>query len=726
MLPCCKSILGWGLMGRYLLFGVISLLLAGLSLTAAAPGLVGGDAPELASAAFHLGSAHAPGYPLFVVLGHLFQLLPLGTPAFRLTFFSITVQSMTFLVLASTLTDLWEKSPRSLPGLGEKKERETYAHLVPAILAASLVMAGPLVFHQTVSPEVFALHLLFVALFLRFLLSIRTTHFLTGAFLAGVSLSHHHLTLLILPALLWAYRDYLRKTKLLWMAATFSILGLSVYLVLPLRAVRKPLVNWGNPATFQQFLYHFTRTQYGGDITSGSLFNGFQDLGFYLQKYAMELYGVGLLFTLLGLFKNRGGLKGGYYLGAGCLLVLLPFLIRAPGGPEDHFVNQPFLVPAILWFSPLVLKGMQWTLEQLKNCKALAAGSLPAFLGLVVFLSYGQNDASRNLAVEDVAKDMLRQMPSRSVLYSEGDSVTFPLAYLNLVMGLRPDLTFFDRTGGLFEDLYHLLDYRKSPGLSSPQMVDIEESFEREKRPTAVFYTEKNTVPGRSLAMNGLLFQSIDGEASLLPPIDLWTLFRPPRIGLNHDYLSRESAARFYLFRAGFYLDLDNNIPEGQKDIHEAKSLAFDNSRLLVNAGVLENANGWNDQAELTFDKACELTPDFYLAWLDRGIVAAKQKHNGEAIVYFKKAAELAPGIADIHQHLAYQYYQARKFSEAVEEWEMARKVDPGYPDAYRNLGYFYMQTNPAYAAEMFKRYLELMPSAPDRFELEKWLGRPY
>src|ERR1039457_3379578 len=85
-------------------FGVIAWIALGL--TAAAPGIVGGDSPELTAAAFHLGSAHAPGYPLFILLGHLFQLLPVGSIAFRMTFFSILTQAAAFLVLNSTLNDL--------------------------------------------------------------------------------------------------------------------------------------------------------------------------------------------------------------------------------------------------------------------------------------------------------------------------------------------------------------------------------------------------------------------------------------------------------------------------------------------------------------------------------------------------------------------------------------------------------------------------------------------
>ena len=42
-----------------------------------------GDTSELITAAITLGVVHAPGYPLFTVLGHLFSVVPVGPLPFR-------------------------------------------------------------------------------------------------------------------------------------------------------------------------------------------------------------------------------------------------------------------------------------------------------------------------------------------------------------------------------------------------------------------------------------------------------------------------------------------------------------------------------------------------------------------------------------------------------------------------------------------------------------------
>ncbi|HEY5039387.1 MAG TPA: tetratricopeptide repeat protein, partial [bacterium] len=403
--------------------------------------------------------------------------------------------------------------------------------------------------------------------------------------------------------------------------------------------------------------------------------------------------------------------------------VVLPFLIRAPHDPENNFINKAFLPPAILWFSPLVLRGAEWIYEQTSRAKRLLLIGAMLLLAANLAFSYTQNNASQNTAIENVGCDILQQMPSHSVLYSEGDSVTFPLAYFKLVLNLRPDVEVFDRTGGLFKDLYHLLDYRKNPEVSPDKLVAIERSYEREHLPTAVFYSESAESPSRALTMTGLLFQAIDKTALVFPDDQLWNHFRTPKVRISNDYLSRETAARFYLFKTTYDLDFSKNTSLALEDIRQAKTLAFDNSRLLVNAGVVENAHDLTDQAGLTFERATDVNPDFYLAWYDRGVTSDKQHQNKDAIRYLQKAIQLAPDSLEGHQRLAFQYYQAKRYSDAVKEWETARKLNPLSPDNYRNLGFIFMQSQPEYAAQLFCQYLALAPQSPDRPVIEKFLS---
>src|SRR2546430_16752282 len=60
----------------------------------AARDIVVGDSPELIMAAVTLGVAHAPGYPLFTMVGHLFSLLPLGPIPLRVNLLSVACDAL--------------------------------------------------------------------------------------------------------------------------------------------------------------------------------------------------------------------------------------------------------------------------------------------------------------------------------------------------------------------------------------------------------------------------------------------------------------------------------------------------------------------------------------------------------------------------------------------------------------------------------------------------------
>jgi len=59
------------------------------------------DSGELIVAARFLGVAHPPGFPLYLILAHLFSLIPIGSIAFRINF-----ASAFFAALASGLLTL--------------------------------------------------------------------------------------------------------------------------------------------------------------------------------------------------------------------------------------------------------------------------------------------------------------------------------------------------------------------------------------------------------------------------------------------------------------------------------------------------------------------------------------------------------------------------------------------------------------------------------------------
>lgn len=679
-----------------------------LALTAAAPSIVGGDSPELTAAAHHLGIAHSPGYPLYSILGKSAQLLPIGDMAFRMTFLSICAHAGAFWVLLG-LFRKWQTTEGSEDG-----------SLPLALAMTLLLLGGTLTFRQVLSPEVLAVHFLLMSLLLSCLLFPTTRTLGAAAFLGGLGLAHHHLVLLVAPALLWTFRGHLRNPKLLAYSFTWGLLGLSVNLLLPLRAAQEPLVAWGSPTHWDQFLFVLTRGQYGGNIASGAFLDGFSDLYLFLAAFLRETRGFGPAFLVLGAWKARRSIPSGYWIGLAGLWILHPFLIRTPYDPQNNSINEAFLPAALLWTMPLVLKGAEAVLAALPRFRTALLAALIVLAAGSAFFSARSNDTSRNLAVTDIAVNILKQLPRGSALYSDGDAITFPLAYLILVQGKRPDLAVFDRTGGLFTDLYHILDHRRDGHLPIHEMLLTERTYELRQKPPAAYYTEIDRIPGRAVSMTGLLFQVAEGDAVIREAP--WESFREPRIEPFHDFLSRETAARQGLFRASHLLAAGD--PQGAKrELQEAKRLAHDNSRVLVNAGVAENGQGWVDEAARTFETACRISPRFELAWYDRGFAEDTRGRTQAALECFERAVELAPDNPDFRNRLAFQYYKSGRLSDAQREWEAVLRLAPGYAEVYRNLASLQQMQRPDLAAGLFRQYLRLAPNAPERPSIEKWLS---
>src|SRR2546430_17664683 len=78
---------------------VVTIAAGVLYFLTAARDIVVGDSPELIMAAVTLGVPHAPGYPLFTMLGHLFSVLSFGSVPFRVNLLSVACDALAFGVI---------------------------------------------------------------------------------------------------------------------------------------------------------------------------------------------------------------------------------------------------------------------------------------------------------------------------------------------------------------------------------------------------------------------------------------------------------------------------------------------------------------------------------------------------------------------------------------------------------------------------------------------------
>lgn len=228
-----------------------------------AQGIYTGDSGDLVTAAALGGVPHPPGYPLYTLLGWLLSHISFSTVSWRLTLLSSIPHAITVGLVYAVIYRLTKKN------------------VIASIFGALSLSANYLFFLYSVTPEVFALFDMFVVL-LWFLLftwqESKNIRFLYAAFfIFGLSLSHHHVMLFFVPAILyflWANRSILLPVMKHPVSVLRGIglvaLGFLPYLYIPFAAAGDPIINWDrvvNPGAFWRLI---SRADYGTFVSGGS------------------------------------------------------------------------------------------------------------------------------------------------------------------------------------------------------------------------------------------------------------------------------------------------------------------------------------------------------------------------------------------------------------------------------------------------------------------------
>src|SRR2546427_6946222 len=219
---------------------------------------LGEDSGDLLAASVTLGIPHPTGYPLFVLLGRVATLLPLGSLAFRINLIAAlaAAASVYFVVrLACAL------APEGARGAGG-----AFCAAACALLYASSRGA----WSQSVLAEVYTLNAAFLGAILWLLVEAEREgdlrRLLLAAYLFGLGLTNHLLLLAVSPALLvvtWRLAHE-RRIGLLG-AVLLPVLifwGVTLDLFLPVRAAQNPEVSWGAPSTPGQLWWVLSGAQY--------------------------------------------------------------------------------------------------------------------------------------------------------------------------------------------------------------------------------------------------------------------------------------------------------------------------------------------------------------------------------------------------------------------------------------------------------------------------------
>jgi len=441
------------------IFLILSFVLPfALYMATLAPSVTFFDSGEFMTAAASLGSAHSPGYPLFLMYVKPFTWLPLGNIAFRINVATAVSSSLACLMVYVLTSFMLKKEV-----LVEDQRFNLVAVKLAALAAAVLFGVTPRLWLQSNHDKPYPL-LAFIAAIIFFLLLKwqeqyregveRPSYVYVCTFLAGLAMAVHQTIVLLLPAwfLMITLNDWrmLTRAKELLLATAFALLGFAVHLYLPLRALSKPLLNWGDVKTVDQFLWHFLRRGYPSEPPTRDVALLWAQVSAF--NIPREFTWLGVALALLGLVhlwsRNRTVLIAYFVSVAVFLLVIAGYFNTRM---EMVFLTEEFFTPLYLLTAVVVGVGLFRLLAY-----AVRTARLPEHIGTPVYgvvallfftlpsalcaVNYFENDQHKNYIAFDYALNSLRSLPQDSILFTWGDSGAFPLWYLQGVERMREDI----------------------------------------------------------------------------------------------------------------------------------------------------------------------------------------------------------------------------------------------------------------------------------------------
>jgi hypothetical protein len=417
-----------------------------LYLCTLAPTIYNLDSAELTTAAATGGLTRATGYPLYLILGGLWSKLPVGDVGYRMNLLSAVCGAATV-----ALADLILRRLRVGPWA--------------AFGALALLASAPFFWALSLVAEVYTLHTALMAAIILLLLrwSDQPTpgRLAAVALLGGLSMGHHLATAMLVPGCICYVlcvaprRALAPRSVALTLAA--GLLGLSIYLYLPLRELARPAFNYaGNYDAFGRFTplnladprnlwWLISGGQFTGEMLGYSPAGLMVEVGRFGVQLAHSFFTVGVVPGLIGLALL---MRRDWRLG---LAILLMFLFSAGFYISYRVIDKnTMFLPAYLIWAIWLGVGYQGILNWLGEGEAsprgqIVVGGLIVGLALIACL-WNLPLASRlyDTSARQRGEEALAAAKPGALIFGWWETVPL-VEYLQLVEGRRPDVQAINR-----------------------------------------------------------------------------------------------------------------------------------------------------------------------------------------------------------------------------------------------------------------------------------------
>ena len=474
-------------LGGLLFVFLVSLLVYRLTL---APTVTLVDSGELIVAARFLGVAHPPGFPLYLILAHLFSLVLIGNIAVRINsasaIFAALAAAMLTLVAAELMVDasFFEKTKddsRKKKRLG-KPVGETrltgncWVTLIPAASSGLLLSFSRTLWSYATVAEVYTLNTLLILTILFLMLRwrqcivndtnytsskgkarrrkpavIEYDRWLYGAAVVfGLALGVHHVTVgLLLPALaaiVWRTQGIgFFASRRLFYAALVSIVALiAVDSYLPLAASARPILNWGDPSSFRALWWHITGRQYQVFVSFTPSIAGHELIkfgNFLLREFGFWWLPLPLLCAVIGYASMFRRDRTIFWF----LILIVLFNLGYALNYEIAEDKDAYYLPTFISVAAACGYGMREALQRFaSSIRAPAAGSMLLVPLLALVAHWPYNDRSLYFIAHDYVENIQSAIEPNSLLLTLDWQVASPMLYTREIERRRRDIKAID------------------------------------------------------------------------------------------------------------------------------------------------------------------------------------------------------------------------------------------------------------------------------------------
>jgi len=396
------------------------------------------DSGELAAAAHVLGIAHPTGYPLYTIIAHVWSLISPFSTVYDLNLLAGIFTAMSIGIFSLILDEILELFD------GDRTNKSIISTCI-----ALMFGFGSTVWSQGTALEVYSLQLFLMMLsILYFLKSMKhggmSKYLLVWSFLIGLSFTNHGTTILLAPAMILGYFANWKQDKFsfsldalrgLLPLIPWFIIGLLVWVYLPLRSSHYPIVNWGEVhRNWDAFAYHAFGKQYQvWMFNDGTAKENFPKYWNALTDMTSWILLIPMFYGVYASFKRSKILS--FFLIALIIGNLVYALNYGIHDIETYFLSG--FIPVFI-FAALGLHSL------LKHKTLLYV--LPILPLLNLSLNYAKNDKHDEYAVPSYISLMIDPLPKNSVIISsQWDYLCSGFMYKQIVEKYRPDIIMIEK-----------------------------------------------------------------------------------------------------------------------------------------------------------------------------------------------------------------------------------------------------------------------------------------